>query len=146
MRPLLSALSLFAAAFLTGDIFLKRDHIGLDRQTLSNTLYGNEEEFVEPVTRHFVLELLHSDIFFMMMTLLTLSAVYARLSTSKRLAAILINIAMLSAIADIVLFALAYFRGDSYIFPWLAVFWTWHAAALYMAAASLVLLNLPGRR
>ena len=146
MRPLLSGLMLFSGAFLVADVFLKRDHIGLDRRTLSDTLYGNEAEFVEPVSEHFLLELLHSDIFFMMMTLLTLSAVYARLSPSKRLAALLINVSMLAAVADVVLLALSFYRGSGYLLPWLGAFWTWHAAALYMAAASFVNLNVLGRR
>lgn len=141
MRPLLSGLLLFAGTFLVADILLKRDHIGLDTATLSATLYGDEEAFVEPVTEHFVLELLHSDIFFMMMTLLTLSAVYARLCPLKRVAVAVINIAMIAAIADVVLLALAYYAGSAYILPWLGAFWTWHVGALFMALASLLYLN-----
>lgn len=146
MRPLLAGLALFEIVFLVADVFLKRDHIGLDRQTLSNTLYGNEAEFIDPVSEHFLLELLHGDIFFMMMTLLTLSAVYARLSPSKRFAALLVNVAMLSAFAAIALLALAYYRGSTYLVPWLGAFWIWHAAALYMAAASLLNLTLLRQR
>jgi hypothetical protein len=142
MRPLLSGMLLFASVFLIADIFLKRDHIGLDRATLSNTLYGNEEEFIEPVTEHFILELLHSDIFFMMMTLLTLAAVYARVCPLKRVAVVVINIVMVVGIADIVLLALAYYRGSGYLLPWLAAFWTWHGGALFMALASLLYLNV----
>ncbi len=146
MRPLLSGLMLFTGAFLIADIFLKSQHIGLDTQTLSQTLYGNEALFAEPVSEHFMLELLHSDIFFMMMVLLTLSAVYARLCPFKRFAAVLINVAMLAGISDIVLLALAYFRGSAFILPWLGAFWIWHAAALFMAAASLVYLNIRRHR
>jgi hypothetical protein len=142
MRPLLSSLLLFAGTFLVADIFLKRDHIGLDRQTLSDTLYGNEEEFIDPVSEHVLLELLHSDIFFMMMTLLTLSAVYARLCPVKRVAVVVINIAMVAAMADIVLLALAYYKGSTYLLPWLSAFWTWHVAALFMTLASLLYLNV----
>jgi len=142
MRPLLNGLLLFSGTFLVADIFLKRDHIGLDRAALSATLYGNEAEFTEPVSEHFVLELLHSDIFFMMMTLLTLSAVYARLCPLKRIAAVVINIGMIAALADVVLLALAYYRGSAYLLPWLGAFWTWHGTALFMAAASLLYLNV----
>ncbi|MBD3800035.1 MAG: hypothetical protein IE886_01035 [Campylobacterales bacterium] len=142
MRPLLNGLLLFTGSFLVADAFLKRDHIGLDRERLSNTLYGNEAEFIDPVSEHFVLELLHSDIFFMMMTLLTLSAIYARLCPLKRIAAVVINLAMVAALADVVLFVLAYYRGDAYLLPWLGAFWTWHGAALFMAFASLLYLNV----
>lgn len=142
MRPLLTGLLLFASLFLIADIFLKRDHIGLNLVTLCATLYGDEETFTEPVSEHFMLELLHSDIFFMMMTLLTLSAVYARLCPIKRIAIVVINAAMLAAIADVVLLALAYYRGEAYLLPWLSAFWVWHIAALFMALASLLYLNV----
>lgn len=141
MRPLLNGLLLFALMFLSADIMLKRDQLGLDRVTLSNTLYGNEEEFIEPASDYFLLELLHSDIFFMMMTLLTLSAVYARLCPFKRVALVVINTAMLAALANVALLALSYFRGSAYLIPWLGSFWLWHVTALFMASASLFYLN-----
>jgi len=72
MRPLLGGLLLFILLFLTADIMLKDDHIGLTPTHLTQTLFGNEEEYIEPVTEHFLLELIHSDIFFIMMTLLNL--------------------------------------------------------------------------
>ncbi|MGB6020221.1 MAG: hypothetical protein WBF77_11575, partial [Sulfurimonadaceae bacterium] len=79
MRPLLGGLLLFILLFVSADILLRSDHIGLTPSALAQTLFGNEEEYIEPVTEHFLLEMIHSDIFFIMMTLLTLSAVYARL-------------------------------------------------------------------
>ena len=145
MRPLLGGLLLFIALFLLGDVLLKREFIGLDTATVSATLSGDEAAFVEPLSPFSLLEHLHTDIFFIMMTLLTLSAVCARLCRRKRLATVAVHLVMLSALGAVVFLALAYFIGAFFILPWLASFWLWHALALFMAVASLLRLYLPGK-
>jgi hypothetical protein len=143
MRPLLGGLLLFILLFLSADIFLKNDHIGLTPSALSQTLFGNEEAFVEPASEHFLLELIHSDIFFMMMTLLTLSAVYARLCQNQRLRLININLTMVSALLSILFLPLAYYLSPLFITPWIASFYAWHLMALMMTLASLFYLFVP---
>ena len=143
MRPLLGGLLLFIFLFLTADIFLKDDHIGLTPTTLSQTLFGNEEEFVEPVSEHFLLELMHSDIFFMMMTLLTLSTVYARLCQNSMLRLVNINVTMVAALLTILFLPLAYYFSAHFILPYIAVFYIWHLMALMMTLASLFYLFVP---
>jgi len=143
MRPLLGGLLLFILLFLSADIFLKDDHIGLTPSHLAQTLFGNEEEFIEPASEQFLLELMHSDIFFMMMTLLTLSAVYARLCQNARLRLININLTMVSALLSIVLFPLAYYLSAHFILPWIIAFYLWHILALMMTLASLFYLFVP---
>lgn len=143
MRPLLGGLLLFILLFLSTDIVLKNDHIGLTQSQLSQTLFGNEEEYIEPVTEHFLLELMHSDIFFIMMTLLTLSAVYARLCQNRRLRVININVTMIAALLSIVLLPSAYYLSSLFIMPWLISFFTWHFLAIGMTLASLFYLFVP---
>ncbi len=143
MRPLLGGLLLFILLFLSADIVLKNDHIGLTPIQLSQTLFGNEAEYIEPVTEHFLLELMHSDIFFIMMTLLTLSAVYARLCQNKKLRLININITMTAALLSIVFLPLAYYLSAYFILPFIISFYTWHFMALMMTLVSLYYLFIP---
>jgi len=143
MRPLLGGLLLFILLFLSADIALKNDHIGLTPTHLAQTLYGNEEEYIEPVTEHFLLELMHSDIFFIMMTLLTLSAVYARLCQNKKLRLININIAMTAALLSIIFLPLSYYLSAYFILPFIISFYTWHFMALMMTLGSLYYLFIP---
>ncbi len=145
MRPLLGGLLLFILLFLSADIMLKNDHIGLTPTHLSQTLFGNEEEYIEPVTEHFLLELMHSDIFFMMMTLLTLSTVYARLCQNKRLRPININITMITALLSTLFLPLAYYLSPLFITPYIISFYIWHIMAIAMAIASLYYLFIPQR-
>jgi len=143
MRPILGGLLLFILLFLSADILLKNDHIGLTQTTLSQTLFGNEEEYIEPVTEHFLLELMHSDIFFMMMTLLTLSAVYARLCQNKAIRIVNINATMISALLTVLFLPLAYYLSAHFILPYIIAFYSWHILALFMTIASLYYLYIP---
>jgi len=143
MRPLLGGLLLFLILFLSADVLLKNDHIGLTPSHLSQTLFGNEEEYIEPITEHFLLELMHSDIFFMMMTLLTLSAVYARLCQNSTIRIVNINAVMISALLTILLLPLAYYVSTLFILPYIIAFYSWHILALFMAIASLYYLFIP---
>ena len=141
MRPLLGGLLLFILFFLSTDILLKNDRIGLTPVHLSQTLYGDEEAYIEPVSEHFLLELLHSDIFFIMMTLLTLSAVYARLCQNRSI--ITINAAMIAALLSVLMLPLAYYLSARFVLPYIIAFYSWHLLALFMAAASLFHLFIP---
>ena len=143
MRPLLGGLLLFLILFLSADVLLKNDHIGLTPSHLSQTLFGNEEEYIEPITEHFLLELMHSDIFFMMMTLLTLSAVYARLCQNSTIRIVNINAVMISALLTVLLLPLAYYVSALFILPYIIAFYSWHILALFMAIASLYYLFIP---
>ena len=143
MRPLLGGLLLFILLFLSADILLKNEQIGLTPSHLSQTLFGNEEEYIEPVTEHFLLELIHSDIFFMMMTLLTLSAVYARLCQNRSMRVVNINATMITALLSILFLPLAYYLSAHFILPYIITFYSWHILALFMSMASLFYLFIP---
>ena len=143
MRPILGGLLLFILLFLTADVVLKNDHIGLTPTALTQTLFGDEEEYIEPVTEHFLLELIHSDIFFMMMTLLTLSAVYARLCQNKSMRIVNINATMISALLTVLFLPLAYYLSAHFVLPYIITFYSWHILALFMAIASLYYLYIP---
>jgi len=143
MRPLLGGLLLFILLFLSSDILYKAQHLGLTQSTLTQTLYGNEEEYIEPATTDFMLELLHADIFFMMMTLLTLSTVYARLCQNPRLRLTNINITMITALLSLIFLPLAYFLSAHFVLPYIVMFYSWHFMALMMAAVSLYYLLMP---
>ncbi len=143
MRPLLGGLLLFMLLFLSADVLLKNNHIGLTPTQLSQTLFGDEEAYIEPATEQFMLELIHSDIFFMMMTLLTLSAVYARLCQNKTIRIVNINATMISALLTVLFLPLAYYLSAWFVLPYIIAFYSWHILALFMAIASLYYLFIP---
>ena len=143
MRPLLGGLLLFMLLFLSADVLLKNEHIGLTPTQLSQTLFGDEEAYIEPATEQFMLELMHSDIFFMMMTLLTLSAVYARLCQNRTIRIVNINATMISALLTVLFLPLAYYLSAWFVLPYIIAFYSWHILALFMTMASLYYLFIP---
>jgi len=136
MRPLIGGLLLFTLLFLLFDVWHKIEQIGLLPTDVITFLYGNEEEFIEPITQSSLLEIIHMDTFFAMMILLTLSAVYARLSDSTSRKMIMINLSMIGAIFGIISLPLAYFLHPLFIYVWLLCFWGWHMIAYGMAIES----------
>ena len=137
MRPILSGLILFTLLYLISDIFVKHSSFGILPQNISITLFGNEDEFIEPLSQASFLEFWHMEIFFMMMILLTLSAVFIRLTQNASLRLISLNIVMISAISSLISLFLAYFVSADFIYVYSLSFVLWHVAAIYMTLYSL---------
>jgi phosphoglycerol transferase MdoB-like AlkP superfamily enzyme len=143
MNTLLSGLLLFALLFLTADLIVKAQHYGLTPDKIMTTLYGNEEVFIDPIPFASLLETVHADIFFAMMTLLTLGAVYGRVGRSKSVRIILINLMMLSALVALAAPLLAYFVSPFWVDIWYVTFITWHVTALLITLIALWRLRYP---
>jgi len=137
MKPILSGLLIFMFLYIVADIFVKQQTIGLSSSEVSLTLFGNTEEFLDPISKAVFLETLHAEVFFLMMILLMLSAVFIRLRAKKRFSITLLNITMTSALLALLSLALAYFFSASFINLYVVTFFLWHCGALLMSALSL---------
>ena len=142
MKPLLNGLLIFITLYLIFDIFVKSHTLGLSIQTISTTLFGNTDEFLDPMNKSVFLEFIHMQIFFLMMLLLTLSAVFIRLFSKKKTTILLMNLLMFFGILSPITLAAAYFYSSEFISIYLLCFFSWHIIALYMALKSLWELNL----
>lgn len=141
MRPILSGLLIFTSLYLMADIFVKHLSFGVSISSVESTLFGNEEEFLDPITQSSFLEFLHTEIFFIMMILLTLSTVFIRISKSTKLNFIIMNATMISAIISLIALALSYYLSSNFIVIYIATFFMWHILSLYMSIYSLWKLN-----
>ena len=137
MRPILATLLAFMFLYLLADIFVKEAGFGLFYVELSSTLFGNEEEFLEPITRASFLEFIHAEIFFIMMLLLTLSAVFVRLSNKSNTTLLVLNLVTLSALSSLIFLALSYFYLAFFLYLYIYTFFIWHLGACYMVLYSL---------
>ncbi|MBU1658800.1 hypothetical protein KKG72_07080 [bacterium] len=136
MKPILAGLLLFIFLFLLSDIFVKYSNFGIFPHALKLTLFGDEEQFLDPLSQSSFLEFWHVEIFFMMMILLTLNAVFIRLTPPDTSQIIVINLVMISAILSLISLPLSFFLSDSFIELYVVCFFTWHLFALYMALYS----------
>jgi hypothetical protein len=137
MKPILSGLLLFIIIYIISDVMVKQSSFGIFAHEVQLTLFGNADEFLEPISKSSFLEFIHMEIFFLMMILLTLSAVFARLSNKQPYSILIINIAMISALTSLITLGLTYFVNDSFINIYVGSFFTWHIVTSYMALYSL---------
>jgi len=137
MRPILSGLLIFISLYIFADFFVKNATIGLSKCALNTTLFGNSEEFIDPIMQSVFLEHLHTETFFLMMILLTLSAVFMRLWAERPFSLILLNITMLSALLSLISLAMSYYVSASFVNLYVSTFFLWHIAALCMSLLSL---------
>ncbi len=137
MKPILSFLLLFLLLYIISDIFVKSSAFGITPKSVNIHLFGDEDEFIDPLSKSAFLEFWHMEIFFMMMILLTLSAIFIRVCKAATNTIIALNILMISAMLSLVSIALAFFVSEIFTEVYLASYWIWHLSALYMIVISL---------
>lgn len=137
MRALLLGMLLFISLFILSDIGMKASLIGLTNQQVITTIYGDEEEFIEPITQGTLLEMIHADIFFMMMTLSLLSSIYTRLVGGSKMTNRLISLLFLSALGSLGFLLLAFYSEHFFTTLYLSSFYIWHSLALLFSLISI---------
>ncbi len=137
MKPILSGLFFFTLLYILSDFFVKYNSFGLFPHAIHLSLFGNEEEFLNPINEASFLEFWHVEIFFIMMIVFTLSTVYIRLSQASRSAIVVVNIIMLSAITSLISLVFSYYFSSNFINIYVVTFFTWHILALFSSLYSL---------
>ena len=130
MLLILQGFLVFVLLYLIVDTVVAYANFGLTTQTLSNTLFGNEEEYIDPLTPSALLEFWHTQIFFMMMILLTLNAIFIRAAKKSRI--IMTNLLMMSAISSLITLPLTYFISKSFLIVYIGTFYLRHITAIFM--------------
>ena len=141
MRPILNGLLIFTVMYLVADLLVMKSSLGLFEQEIYKTLYGDIDEFLDPMSKSVFLEFIHTQIFFMMMILFTLSTVYMRLAFKLSYSLFTVNTLLLSALMSLITLGLSYYVEKEFISLYVITFFVWHIVAFYMALFSLWSLN-----
>jgi len=141
MKPILSGFLFFILFFLLSDFIVKYDSFGIFPHALQSTLFGNEEEFLDPISEASFLEFWHVEIFFIMMIIFTLSTIIIRLSKASKSAMFAVNLMMISAITSLISLPLAYYFSSKFINIYVITFFIWHILALISTFYSLKRLH-----
>ena len=142
MRPILTGLLIFTLIYILTDFIVKYFNFGVFPQAISLSLFGDEEQFIDPLSQASFLEFWHMEIFFMMMLLLTLSAVFIRLAKNNNSKLLILNILMASAILSLITLFLAYYVSSIFVVGYSILYILWHLTAIYMIIYSLWKLSL----
>lgn len=138
MKSVLNGLLAFIALYIISSAFVKYFGFGLFPSEIYITLFGNEEQFIDAITTSTLLEYWHSEIFFTMMILLTLSTIFIR--TNKNSPSY-IHTVMITAIISIISLPLAYFMSKSFVNIYSFSTILYYIVALIMVLKSLWKLN-----
>jgi len=139
MSLILKGFLIFILLYLISNILVMNSSFGISVDSINSTLFGNEDEYVDPITESAFLEFWHTEIFFIMMILFTLNAVFIRVAKRSRI--ILTNVLMISAITSLISLALAYYVSDFFINIYVYTFFIWHIMAAYISLYSFWKLN-----
>ena len=137
MRPILSALLFFTLLYIVSDVLVKYLNFGIFADAVSVTLFGDEEQYIDPLSTSAFLEFWHVEIFFIMMILLTLSAVFIRVSKDNSAKIIILSALMISALCSLIALLLAFFVAKIFVLIYSILFFIWHTLAVYMILYSL---------
>jgi len=134
MSLVLKGFLVFILFYLVSDILVMNSSFGITVDTITTTLFGNEEEYIDPINEAAFLEFWHTQIFFVMMVLLTLNAIFIRVANRSRV--INTNILMISAITSLISIVLAYYVSDFFVNVYMWSYFIWHGMAAYMIVYS----------
>jgi hypothetical protein len=115
------------------DIVLHTYVIGLDMHNVSVTLFGDAENFVEPILIDSLLLQIHIDLFMTLFALLILSSIYIRLYSSNVLTKWIVHFLFIMGILSPLALILAYFVSTVFTGIWLISFLLWHLLASIVA-------------
>jgi hypothetical protein len=115
--------------YLGFDLVLHAYAIGLDMQSLQATLYGDVENFVEPILIDSLLLQVHIDLFMTLFAILILSSIYIRLYSDEAVTKWIVHLLFILGMLAPIMLILAYFVGTFFAAMWLISFILWHVLA-----------------
>lgn len=139
MSLILRGFLIFILLYLISDVLVLKSSFGITFEAVNTALSGNEELYIDPMNEASFLEFWHTQIFFIMMILLTLSSIFIRVANKSRV--ILTNALMLSAIVSLISLALAFYISDFFTNIYVITYHLWHVIALIMILYALWKFN-----
>ena len=119
--------------YLGLDTVLHAYIIGLDMHSVSVTLFGDAENFVEPILIDSLLLQVHIDLFMTLFAILILSSIYIRLYSDKVMTKWIVHLLFIMGMLAPAALILAYLVSALFTAVWLIGFILWHVLASLVA-------------
>ena len=133
LNTLMMGVSAALFFYLIFDVVLHGFLIGSDLPTISNTLYGNAEEFIEPILLDTILLQVHIDLFISLFTLMMLSTMYIRLFSEAKTTKWLIHLMFIIGLATPLMLLVAYMGTRFFVYVWIFMLLAGHLLAIFFA-------------
>ncbi len=115
------------------DMVLHAYVVGLDVPTLSTTLFGNSEEFIEPILIDTLLLQVHIDLFMSLFAIMIVASIYIRLNSTKAMTKRLVHILFILGLLSPLFLMAAYFTNVVFVYVWLVSFILGHLLGMFMS-------------
>lgn len=132
LHNLIVAVISILSLYLLLDISLHYFVIGMDIASISTTLYGDEERFIEAILLDSLLLQVHIDLFMNIITLMILSSIYIRYFSHTPYSKLSVHLLLLSGIIAPISLLIAYFTSIIFVYIWLITFIVEHILGLIM--------------
>ena len=127
LKMLMGGVAFFLLLFLATDVVLHHFQTGMSLSRTSEILFGNEAAFVDPVPLGTLLLWVHIDLFAGMLTVLILSAIAIRTSSSAGKSTVWLHLLSLPALLAPITLSVAYLTSMQWmVVLWLGCFMLWH--------------------
>ena len=119
--------------YLGLDVLLHGYVLGADMTSIQNTLYGNTEEFIEPILIDTLLLQVHTDLFMSLFSILIIASIYIRLYSSQTITKWLVHFLFILGLLAPLSLVIAYFTSMGIVYVWLATFILGHFLGMWMS-------------
>ena len=119
--------------YLGLDTVLHAYVIGSDMLSITNTLYGNVEEFIEPILLDSLLLQVHIDLFMSLFSIMIISSIYIRLYSDKSVTKWLMHMLFILGLLAPLFLMVAYFTSIGFVYAWLVCFGLGHLLGMGMS-------------
>jgi hypothetical protein len=133
LNTLMMGVSIALFFYLIFDVILHGFLIGSNISAISNTLYGNLEEFIEPILLDTLLLQVHIDLFMSLFTLMILSTIYIRFFSEEKATKWLIHLLFILGLAAPLMLLGAYMNSLLFVYLWIFTFMAGHLLAIFFA-------------
>lgn len=137
LQSLMASVSVALMLYLLLDIFLHAYLFGFDIASVNATIFGDEENFIEPILLETLLLQVHIDLFMSLIAVMVISSIYIRYHNLKKHTKLLLHLLLFSSLLTPILLLISFFTCSSVLYIWIFSFALWHVLAFIMA-----LLNL----
>ena len=133
LTNLMVGVSIALLFYLVLDILLHVYLLGADITSIVNTLYGNVEEFVEPILIDTLLLQVHIDLFMSLFTIMIISTMYIRFYHMQKYTKWLVHSVFILGFISPVFLVIAYYTSVGFVYVWLFSFLLGHFLAMLLA-------------
>lgn len=132
LTKLILVVSVALLFYLVLDVVLHGYVIGFNLQGIINTLYGNEEEFIEPIIIDSLLLQVHINLFMSLFSMLIIASIYIRLFSEKKMTKLLVHLLFILGLLAPVALMIAYFTSVWVAYVWIVSFMASHLLSMLM--------------